>query len=111
MRPPQKSSQSIQRLRYCLYVRRHLHYTTRRARLILRGLLRASQIARGSSKPCTLLDEKEGGYWECIRQIGQGEMEQQDARRLLEAYKVSSFLRSFLVSLDLTVSRSYGHMQ
>ncbi|KAF5571830.1 hypothetical protein FPHYL_168 [Fusarium phyllophilum] len=30
---------------------------------------------------------KKEGYWECIRQLGQGEMEQQDAHRLLEAYK------------------------
>ncbi|EWY94215.1 hypothetical protein FOYG_07050 [Fusarium oxysporum NRRL 32931] len=54
----------------------------------LKGLLTASQIARESSNPCTLLNEKEDGYWECIRQPGRGDMKKQDARRLLEAYKV-----------------------
>ncbi|KAJ9428992.1 hypothetical protein QL093DRAFT_2571734 [Fusarium oxysporum] len=53
----------------------------------LKGLLTASQIARGSPNPCALLNEKEDGYWECIRQLGRGDMNQQDARRLLEAYK------------------------
>ncbi|KAF4502951.1 hypothetical protein FAGAP_817 [Fusarium agapanthi] len=79
----------------------------------LQGLLTASQIARGSSKPCTLLDEKKGGYWECIRQLGQGEMEQQDAQRLLEAYKelwpqAMNFLADRILAADAIIQLDKG---
>ncbi|KAF5651088.1 uncharacterized protein FTJAE_265 [Fusarium tjaetaba] len=54
----------------------------------LEGLFTASQIARGSSDPCAVLDEKKHYLWECIRQLGQGDMTRRGARRLLEAYKL-----------------------